>query len=111
RNPVAAVEVNACVRGLEAQVVVLARSQLAEHERAAGAWQAEWPALSEAFRLAGGAVGRTRLALTDLRVDARRMRANLDLTGGLTQSEQVATALAARVGGRRARELVDGAVA
>ncbi len=109
RNPVAAVEVNACVRGLDAQVAVLNGALLAEHERAAGAWQAEWPALAEAFRLAGGAVGRTREAVAGLRVDERRMRANLELTGGLLLSEQVLMALAPRVGRRRAAELVRGA--
>ncbi|MGH2491694.1 MAG: 3-carboxy-cis,cis-muconate cycloisomerase, partial [Candidatus Limnocylindria bacterium] len=48
-----------------------------EHERSAGAWQSEWPALSEAFRLAAGTVARTRDALTDLAVNEERMRANL----------------------------------
>jgi 3-carboxy-cis,cis-muconate cycloisomerase len=105
-NPVAAVEVGACVRGLQAQVAVLNGALLAEHERAAGAWQAEWPALSEAFRLAGGAVGGMRQALAGLRVDERRMRANLELAGGLVLSEAVLTALAGRVGRRRAQELV-----
>jgi 3-carboxy-cis,cis-muconate cycloisomerase len=106
RNPVASVEVRACVRGLEAQVAVLGGALLAEHERAAGAWQAEWPALAEAFRLAGGAVGRAREAVAGLRVDERRMRANLELTGGLLLSEHVALALAERVGRGRASELV-----
>lgn len=110
RNPVAAVEANACVRGLQAQVAVLLCSQLAEHERGAGSWQAEWPAISEAFRLAGGAVGRARQALETLRVDEGRMRANLELTGGLLQSERVAAALAERVGRARAAGLVAAAV-
>ncbi len=48
-----------------------------EHERAAGGWQAEWPAVSEAFRLAAGTVARTQRALSGLRVDGERMRANL----------------------------------
>src|SRR5256885_2392667 len=52
RNPVGSVEIDACFRGVQAQVGVLIAAQRAEHERAAGAWQAEWPALSEALRLA-----------------------------------------------------------
>jgi 3-carboxy-cis,cis-muconate cycloisomerase len=111
RNPATAVAVLAAVRGLEAQAAVLGRALLAEHERAAGAWQAEWPALAEAFRLAGGAVGRTRRMVAGLRVDERRMRANLERSGGLTQSEAVVAALAARAGRTRARELVDRVVA
>jgi 3-carboxy-cis,cis-muconate cycloisomerase len=108
RNPAGCVEVDACVRGLQAQVALLAGAQRAEHERAAGAWQAEWPALSEALRLAGGACGRARRVLEELRVDERRMRANLDATGGLLLAEHVAMALAPALGrgeaGRRVEE-------
>src|SRR5207248_7653070 len=49
RNPVAAIEADACARGALAQVSLLMSSQRVEHERAAGAWQAEWPAVAEAF--------------------------------------------------------------
>jgi 3-carboxy-cis,cis-muconate cycloisomerase len=48
-----------------------------EHERAAGAWQAEWKALSDGFALTGGAAAHLRRALEGLEVDAERMRANL----------------------------------
>jgi 3-carboxy-cis,cis-muconate cycloisomerase len=109
RNAVGAVEADACFRGLLGQVAVLNASMRAEHERPAGAWQAEWPAVSEAFRLAGGACGRMRRVLEQLRVDERRMRANLDATGGLLVAEQVSMALAASVGRQRAQELVQAA--
>jgi len=82
RNPVAAIEADACVRGALAQVAILLASQRVEHERAAGAWQAEWPALSEAFRLTAGAVDRAREAVAEMRVDEARMLANLALGGG-----------------------------
>src|SRR5262249_43300526 len=109
RNPVGAVEVDACFRGLQAQVAVLVASQRVEHERAAGAWQAEWPALSEALRLAGGACGRGRGGVEQLRGDERRMRANLDLSGGLMLAEHVSMVLAARVGRSDAHRLVQAA--
>ncbi len=111
RNPVGAVEVDACFRGLQAQVAVLVASQRVEHERAAGAWQAEWPALSEAFRLAGGACGRARIVVEQLRVDEGRMRANLDVGGGLMLAEHVAMLLAAKVGRTAAQRLVRAAAA
>ena len=110
RNPVAAVEARACFYGVQAQASVLLAALPGEHERSAGAWQAEWPALSEAFRLAAGAVARTRQAVDGLQVDAVRMRANLDLTGGLVLAEAVVMALAPRLGRRRAEELVRKAV-
>jgi 3-carboxy-cis,cis-muconate cycloisomerase len=106
RNPVGSIEVDACFRGVEAQVGVLLGAMRCEHERAAGAWQAEWPALSEAFRLAGGACGRARQVVEQLTVDEARMRANLDVSGGLVLSEQVMMALAPGIGRQRAHELV-----
>jgi 3-carboxy-cis,cis-muconate cycloisomerase len=111
RNPVGAVEVDACFRGVQAQLGVLVGAQRAEHERAAGAWQAEWPALSEALRLTGGACGRARRVLEELRVDEPRMQANLDLGGGLMLSEHVAIALAAKVGREAAHRRVEAAAA
>jgi 3-carboxy-cis,cis-muconate cycloisomerase len=109
RNPVGAVEVDACFRGLQAQVAVLVASQRVEHERAAGAWQAEWPALSEAFRLAGGACGRARIVVEGLRVDPDRMRANLDVSGGLMLAEHVSMVLAGKVGRQAAQRMVQAA--
>jgi 3-carboxy-cis,cis-muconate cycloisomerase len=111
RNPAGAVEVDACFRGLQAQVGVLVAAQRVEHERAAGAWQAEWPALSEAFRLAGGACGRARAVVEDLRVDEARMRANLAASGGLPLAEHVAAVLGQRAGHEAARRLVQEAAA
>ncbi len=46
RNPVAAVEVDACFRGVQAQAGLLLAAMVQEHERAAGAWQAEWAAVT-----------------------------------------------------------------
>ncbi|MGH7763763.1 MAG: lyase family protein [Candidatus Dormibacteraceae bacterium] len=77
RNQVHAVEARAAFDGAAAQAGLLLRSIPGEHERAAGPWQAEWPAVSEAFRLAAGAVNRTTETLTGLRVDTIRMRQNL----------------------------------
>jgi 3-carboxy-cis,cis-muconate cycloisomerase len=106
RNPVAAIEADACARGAAAQAAVLIGSLRAEHERAAGAWQAEWPALAEAFRLAAGAVARTRSAVEGLIVNEARMRSNLALGGGLVMSEAVARALAGKLGRAAAEDLV-----
>jgi 3-carboxy-cis,cis-muconate cycloisomerase len=111
RNPVAAIEADACARGAAAQAAVLLASMRAEHERAAGAWQSEWHAVGEAFRLTAGAVARTRAAVEGLTVDVARMRANLDLGGGLLMSEAVVEALAARLGRVPAQEIVRAAAA
>jgi 3-carboxy-cis,cis-muconate cycloisomerase len=76
-NPTAAVLAIACERHARAAASVLAESVVAQHERAAGAWHAEWHALTTALAAAGGAVAAARRSLESLRVDAERMRANL----------------------------------
>ncbi|MDQ6898087.1 MAG: 3-carboxy-cis,cis-muconate cycloisomerase [Candidatus Dormibacteraeota bacterium] len=111
QNPVAAVEVLACVRGVNAQVALLMAAALQEHERAAGGWQAEWPAISELFRFSAGAVARTAGMLEGLQVNRERMAANLLQGGGRVMSECVMMTLAARIGRQRAHHLVGKAAA
>jgi len=111
RNPVASIEADACARGAAAQAAMLLAAMRTEHERAAGAWQAEWHVIGEAFRLTAGAVARTRGAVEGLTVDVARMRANLDLDGGLALSEAAARALAAKLGRASAEEIVRAAAA
>lgn len=77
RNAAHAVAARAAYLQAVADASLLLGALAGEHERAAGAWQAEWPALSAAFRHAAGAVARTKEAITDLQVDTRRMRLNL----------------------------------
>jgi 3-carboxy-cis,cis-muconate cycloisomerase len=45
-----------------------------EHERAAGAWQAEWGTVTELLRLTGSAAAWTRDLLEHLEVDVAAMR-------------------------------------
>jgi 3-carboxy-cis,cis-muconate cycloisomerase len=110
RNPVGSVLTIACARRVRGAAGVLLEAMAQEHERAAGAWQSEWAPLGEALALTGGAASSLGDALDGLEVRADRMRENLEATGGVLMAESVVTALAERVGQRRARELVDGAV-
>ena len=55
RNPVAAVSVLACTRRVPGLVATILSSMEQEHERAAGAWQAEWDTLSDLLTLTGSA--------------------------------------------------------
>jgi 3-carboxy-cis,cis-muconate cycloisomerase len=77
RNPASAVLALACARQARAHAGVLTASLVQEHERATGAWQAEWEALSGALAYAGGAAAATRTTLEVLRVDKERMRQNV----------------------------------
>lgn len=76
QNPTRAVIARACARGVHAQVPVLTDGEH-ELERAAGAWHAEWNALSEALALAGGSAAAIRDCLDGLEVHVDRMRSNL----------------------------------
>ena len=76
RNPAAAVLARACARIVHANAGLLTAGDY-EHERAAGAWQAEWPALSAALAFAGGAAAAARRSLEGLEVHADRMQANI----------------------------------
>jgi 3-carboxy-cis,cis-muconate cycloisomerase len=77
RNPVAAVSVLACARRVPGLAATMLSSMEQEHERAAGAWQAEWGTLSDLLALTGSAASWGRELLDNLEVDAERMRQNL----------------------------------
>src|SRR3989440_5925055 len=109
RNPVDAISAIASARLAVGVVPVLLSAMAQEHERAAGAWQAEWAAIPTLFRFTAGAVERVRSAIVDLQIDSVRMKANLDLTGGLTMAESLTMALAPHVGRPEAFRIVQAA--
>jgi 3-carboxy-cis,cis-muconate cycloisomerase len=78
RNPIGAVRARAAARSVRAAAGVLLEAMAGEHERAAGAWHSEWPALSEALAGTGGAAWAVHESLAGLTVHADRMSANLD---------------------------------
>ncbi|GAB3496990.1 lyase family protein [Nocardiopsis coralliicola] len=112
RNPVAAVCAVSCAEQLPPLAAALFSAQLhQQHQRAAGGWQAEWPALDRLLRGTGSAVSWLSASLDRLRVHPERMRANLDLTGGFPLAERVATDLAPELGRLPAHERVQAACA
>ena len=109
RNPVGSVAVIACAQRAPGLVATILGAMGQEHERAAGAWQAEWEPFLELLRLAGSAATTLRGVLEGLEVDAERMRADLDMTGELVMSESVSAALSESIGRPAAQELVTAA--
>ncbi|MFF4620918.1 lyase family protein [Nonomuraea jabiensis] len=91
RNPALSVLVRSAAFQVPAYAQVL--GQVGEHERAAGAWQAEWLPLREALRLTGGAAETAAELVAGLRVFPDRMRANAELTGGRLLAERLAAHL------------------
>lgn len=106
-----------CVRALAAAARLpgLAATMLAglvqEHERAVGAWQAEWPVIAETLQATGAALEAMRGAMAGLTVDPARMRANIDATRGSVFAERAMLAAAPALGRVRARALVEEALA
>jgi 3-carboxy-cis,cis-muconate cycloisomerase len=106
RNPVSCLYIHATAALVRQQAAALFEAAVADHERSTGPWEIEWIALPEIFLLASGALAQTRTLLSGLQVDAARMRANLDITGGLIVSEAVMMGLAPHLGRQRAHDLV-----
>jgi 3-carboxy-cis,cis-muconate cycloisomerase len=77
RNPVAAVSARACARQAPGLVATLLTSMEQEHERAAGAWHAEWAPLRALLVATGSAAAWLRTCLEGLQIDPERMRANV----------------------------------
>ncbi len=108
-NPVDAIFASASARLAVGVAPVILSAMAQEHERAAGAWQAEWAAIPDLFRFTASAVERVHDAVGGLQIDPVRMKANLDLSGGLIMAESLTMALAPRVGRSEAQRLVKAA--
>ncbi len=106
KNPTACSIALACVNRISA----LAASYLAalphEHERAAGAWHAEWSTIPDAVEAAGLALESMREVAEGLTVDATRMRVNLDATNGLVFAERAMMLLGPALGRDAAHKLM-----
>ncbi|WP_073948295.1 3-carboxy-cis,cis-muconate cycloisomerase [Streptomyces kebangsaanensis] len=111
RNPVLATLIRSAAHQVPVIAAGLTQCLLAEDERSAGAWHAEWQLLRECLRLTGGAAHTAVELTTGLVVRPERMRENLGLLGGLLVSERLAARLAPVVGKAAARDLVGTATA
>ena len=106
RNPISCNYIHACTAMVRQLVAALLDAMVEDHERSTGPWEIEWIAVPEIFLLTAGALQQARTLLADLEVDATRMRANLDITGGLISTEAVMMGLAPHLGRQRAHDLV-----
>jgi 3-carboxy-cis,cis-muconate cycloisomerase len=111
QNPVGAVLTSACARTVHGHASTLIAGLPQEHQRATGAWQAEWLALSGALAFTGGAAASLRETLAGLEVHPERMAENLERTGGLVLAERYAYLLAPALGRPEAQRLVGEAAA
>jgi 3-carboxy-cis,cis-muconate cycloisomerase len=106
RNPVGSALALACAQNACAAAATLIASLPQEHERAVGAWHAEWDALTSALAFTGGAVAAVADDVEGLTVDPERMHDNLAAADGAVLTERIATRLADQVGAGDAHDLL-----
>ena len=107
RNPVSCAAILAPVARTPGLMATLYASQIQQHERALGGWQAEWETLPQLVMLVGGGLENSEYLLSGMQVNAQKMRDNLDITHGLIMAESVTQALAAHIGKADAHHLIE----
>jgi 3-carboxy-cis,cis-muconate cycloisomerase len=107
RNPVGCAAVLTAATRAPGLVATVMAGMVQEHERALGGWQAEWDALPDLARLAGGALANIEQIVSGIDVNAARLAANLDVTHGLILGESVMLALGDSIGRLDAHHLVE----
>jgi 3-carboxy-cis,cis-muconate cycloisomerase len=106
RNPEgAAAALSAATIAPNLAATILA-AQVQEHERAVGGWQTDWITFPALALVTSGALSAVVDIANGLEIDAERMRANLELSGGRIMAEAVSFALAEKFGKAAADKLV-----
>ncbi|MGE8488955.1 MAG: lyase family protein, partial [Paraburkholderia nemoris] len=107
RTPVGCAAVLTAAVRAPGLVATVFAGMVQEHERALGGWQAEWDALPDLARLAGGALANIEQIAAGLNVNVPRLAANLNVTHGLILGEAVMLALGDSIGRLDAHHLVE----
>lgn len=107
QNPVRAVTAVAAAIRTPGLVATILAAMPQEHERGAGGWQAEWPAMAELSRATRESAAAIDAAVGNLRIDSSAMRRNLDVRGGVAMAEALSSALVAHVSRTDAMQQVE----
>ena len=111
RNPISSAAMLSAALRVPGLVGSLLTSMIQEEERGVGGWHAEWEVLPDIVQLTAGAIHHLATIAPNLKIDAERMRKNLDLTEGLIFAEAVSMALGEKMGKADAHALVEAACA
>lgn len=106
RNPVSCPLIIAIGNRIKECVPTQLTAMIQEHERDVATQPLEWLVIPEAFVLAAGCLKHSVQVLDGLDVEAKNMRHNLELGGGLLMAEAVMMGLAPKIGRGKAHELV-----
>lgn len=110
RQPIAATNALACATIAAPLAATIMSADAHEHERAAGAWQAEWATFPALLLAVSGALTGVADIGERLEIDNDRMRANFDATNGLIMAEAVSVALAGKLGKTIADQVMEEAI-
>jgi 3-carboxy-cis,cis-muconate cycloisomerase len=110
RQPIAATSALACASIAAPLAATIMSADAHEHERAAGAWQAEWATFPALLLAVSGALAGVADIGERLEIDNDRMRANFDATNGLIMAEAVSLALAGKLGKTIADQVMEEAI-
>ena len=110
RQPVAASTALACATIAAPLAATIMSAEAHEHERAAGAWQAEWATFPALLLAVSGALASIADIGERLEVDNDRMRANFETTLGVTMAPPVSRALAEKLGKTISDQVMDEAI-
>jgi len=106
RNPISSELMFAAAKLLRERAGSMLDALVQDFERATGPWHVEWATVPEAFLLVATSLAQAESLFDGLEVHPDRMRANLDLTGGLIVAERVMMELAPELGRQHAHEVV-----
>jgi 3-carboxy-cis,cis-muconate cycloisomerase len=106
RNPTAATAALAAATIAPNLAATIFAAQVQQHERAAGAWQAEWLTFPALVLVVSGGLAAIVDIAQGLEVDGERMRASVEATRGQIMAEAVALALGRKIGRVEAHALV-----
>lgn len=93
-NPIGSEWVRSLAAIVQGNAAVMDRLMTPLNERDGSVWRAEWVTVPETFCLAGAMLAQLHKVLSGLRVNAGRMRENLDMLKGVLLSERVMFVLA-----------------
>lgn len=107
RNPATCVAILANANRTPHLIASLLSVLPQEHERAVGGWHAEWEPLNDLMRLTAGSLEKSIGLIETLEVNSVKMKSNIEMTNGLVYSENVLTALSAKMDYQTAKKLLE----
>lgn len=106
RNPNTLESLQMLARLIKGNTESAIESMFCAHERDGALWKIEWKAANEVVILAGSSSMRAKKVFANLTVNAKKMRADLDILRGLMQSEGIMLKLGEKVGKQTAHSIV-----